>query len=205
MTKRGIFMRTAKNPLKNETGAALVLALMTVTILAVLSLVTIVAVNQGTSIGGGYKSYQNAVYLADGGADMATGILKRTVGNGMILSSIDTSNTAISITSVSYLQTKLSGAGGTATFNDASMAASYPDATVTIAGNKINMTLSYLKSAPLPGSSTESAARYEGIGAGSSGGVGIYYMIDANSQQSYSKSSTVRVVYKCIEGGGRCL
>ena len=188
----------------DESGAALILALMTVTVLAVLSLVTIMAVNQGMSFGGGYKAYQSAVYLADGGGDMATGIIKRTIGNGMAISSIDTGNTALTFTDVSSLQTKLSGAGTIATPNSPSVAATAPDATVTIAGTTVNMEMEYLKSAPLPGSSTESAARYEGIGSGSAGGVGIYYQIDAYNKQS-AKSSTVRMIFKCIEGGGRCL
>ncbi len=195
-------LKRASMVLRGEAGAVLIVALMTVTVLAVFSLAAVMTASQGLHISADYKVYQQTVYLSDGGSDFATGIVKRAMANGMKLSSIDTGNANLTIASTANLEDEISGV----TANGSDSVTANPNATVRVMGDVVSIDVDYLKSKVMPGSSTESAARYEGIGSGTAGGVGIYYKIDAyNRNVIANSSSTVRINFKCVEGGGRCL
>lgn len=216
--------------LSNETGAVLVLALMTTTILAILSLTAIITSLQGLHMGAQYRAYQNSVFVADGGADFSSGLISRTISqiNGNTVASPDqTVNAYVAFctgagstygcdspmtagSGWAYFQQKVNGV--TVTFNTSTpdLASTSPNLKLTYptTGEKVNMVVEYIGSRLLPGSSTEFAARYEGIGSGTSGGVGILYRVDAynsNTNFNVSESSTVRATFQCIDGGGRCL
>lgn len=185
----------------NETGAVLVMSLLILTILAVLSLTAIFTASQGLHMSADYKIYQQTLYNADGGTDFAYSVVKRTMANGMRLSSIDTGNSYVTIASTTTLESEINGT----TVGSTDSVTSAPNISLNIMGDIVSIDIDYLKSKVMAGSSTESAARYEGIGSGSSGGVGIYYQIDAYNRALSGKSSTVRINFKCVEGGGRCL
>ncbi|MBI3581131.1 MAG: hypothetical protein HY098_03490 [Nitrospinae bacterium] len=216
--------------LSNETGAVLVLALMTTTILAILSLTAIITSIQGLHMGAEYRAYQNSVYVADGGTDFTSGLISRTISqiNGNTVASPDqTVNAYVSFctgagstygcnapmtagSGWAYFQQKVNGMTVTFTTSTPDLASTSPNVKLSYptTGETVNLVVEYVGSHILPGSSTESAARYEGIGAGTSGGVGILYRVDAynsNNKLNVSESSTVRATFQCIDGGGRCL
>ncbi len=215
--------------MSNETGAVLVLALMTTTILAILSLTAIITSLQGLHMGAEYRAYQNSVFVADGGTDFSGGLISRTISqiNGNAVASPDqTANAYVSFctgassyacnapmtagTGWAYFQQKVNGVTVTYNTGTPDLASTSPNLKITYpsTGETVNLVVEYVGSKIQPGSSTESAARYEGIGSGTSGGVGILYRVDAynsNTNLNVSESSTVRATFQCIDGGGRCL
>jgi len=194
-------MNTRKT-LGNEQGAVLVLALLTVTVLAVFSLTAVIVASQGLRMSAQYKVYQSTLYSADGGAEFSPGIIKRAMASGMKVSTLDTGNALISITNQATLESELSGT----TANSSDTVAASPNVILTMpGGDTVNLDIDYIKSKLMPGGSTESAARYEGIGGGTSGSVGIVYRVDALNTSVNGQTSQVRINFKCVEGGGRCL
>jgi hypothetical protein len=215
--------------ISNESGAVLVLALMVVTVLAIYSLTAIITSTQGLHMGSEYRSYQNTVYIADGGADYATGLIMRTFANGYSVLSSDSNSQYVNFCMPSMVCSPKSAAGpsdGSALsrfqskingvlINTTDSAATSPNIILTYptvdfskdsATETAGIVVEYVKNKIQAGSSSEFAARYEGIGSGSAGGVGLYYRIDAyNKNTGQGAQSTVRATFKCIEGGGRCL
>lgn len=213
--------------LRDESGSVLVLSIMTTTLLFVFSLTAIMASTQGLHLGAEYRAYQNSVYVADGAADFSSGLIQRAISqiNGNLVTNPDQTNNAnvvfctgaaswscdAALTSGAgwaYFQNKINGSTITYNTGNPDTAATTPNLKITYptTGETVNIVVEYLGSKILPGSSTESAARYEGIGAGTSGGVGILYRVDANNtNSSLSESSTVRATFQCVDGGGRCL
>lgn len=197
----------------NERGAVLVTALMILTVLAVLSLAAVMSATQGLRITSGYRNDQQLLYQSDGGADYSYSLVARALANNHKVSSTDTANSYVSVNTTDTdgdgttdLEAELAGL----TVNDPDTTTATPDLTLDLAGDPVAIDIDFVKTKLIAGSSSEFAARYEGIGAGTSGGVGVYYKIDALSKESgaddvYSSKSTVRIRYKCIEGGGRCL
>lgn len=189
-------MNNRKNALLNEKGAALVLALLVMMALAILSMAAVNATSTGLTDTSRYKNYQQRLYMADGGADYGFAIIERTIGNDMQISATDTSNV------MAYdLISEIMGDS----IDDADTAQSANDAIIAIMGNIVNLDIDFHESKQLPGTSSEFASRYEGIGAGGAGGVELVYIIDSYFASTSGEDSTVRISYRCIEGGGRCL
>ncbi len=194
-------------PAADERGTALILALLVMMVLAVFSTVAIMSATQGLRISGKYKTQQQTVYVSDGGIEFASGLIRDTIGN----------KNTVSATYLSYVNTTNTG-GGTQTDFEREIAGvngnsatglnpdttANPNATVTIMGDTAKIDIDFLRSKLTPGSSTEFAARYEGIGSGTSGSVSLLYQIDSKTTIG-DTDKTVRATYKCIEGGGRCL
>ena len=195
-------------PLKNEEGTALILALLVTTILTMFTMVAAMSTSNGMRAVTGYKNRTAALYKADGAADYSAGIIARAIGNDLQIDAADlgSANVSIDITDsdgdgITDLEDEIMGI---TTLGVDTYASTPPNVTIAVANSKVNMDIDFVRSKQLPGSSTEFAARYEGIGAGSSGGIGLYYGVEANGTNA-DRNATVRVHYKCVEGGGRCL
>ncbi|MBI3794403.1 MAG: hypothetical protein HY280_06700 [Nitrospinae bacterium] len=204
----------------SQNGAVLVLALLVVTLLAIFALGAILTSSQNLNMGAEYRSYQNSLYVSDGGTDFTTGLIMRTFSNGLTVQNSDsnsqyfvfcipggpcTPKSAASPsdpTAISRFQNKLNGT----LINSGDTAANTPNLMLSYAtGDVAKIVVEYVKTKIQAGSSSEFAARYEGIGSGSAGGVGIYFRVDGYNSNPIGEQSTVRTEYKCIEGGGRCL
>ncbi|MBI5636839.1 MAG: hypothetical protein HZA03_02590 [Nitrospinae bacterium] len=211
-------MKRIYSPAANQRGAALVLALLVMMVLAVFSTVAIMSATQGLRISGKYKTQQQAVYTSDGGAEFASGLIRDTIGNKKLvsatyLSTVNTTNTAGDATTdfekeiagingnIQNTWTSLSGSAVTGVNPDSTANA---NATVSIMGDTASIDIDFTLSKLTPGSSTEFAARYEGIGSGTAGSVQLLYQVDTYSKIADTEK-TVRATYKCVEGGGRCL
>lgn len=202
-------MKNIKALIDNREGSALALALLILMVMAVVSTATIMSTNTGLSLTAEFKQNRQALYSADGGADYGFGVIERAIANDQSIDSADTANANVTIDTtdsdsdgITDLELEIQGASVN---NSDSYSDATPDAQVTIMDNTMNIDIDYLSSQLMPGASTESAARYEGIGAGSSGGVGLYYKVESGMTTSSGTTAVVRIYFKCVEGGGRCL
>lgn len=195
-------LQAQKRVLNTESGSALILSLLVLMVLSLMATVAVNSTNTGVRAAGVYKSYQETLYLADGGANYAYAIIERTIGNEMAVDATDTAN----VTVTADLELEIQGGSVDNVDSADPDSANYaPNANITIAGNSIDLDIDFSRSRQLPGASSEFAARYEGIGAGGAGGVGLIYEVEANYRRDSKSESTVRITYQCIEGGGRCL
>lgn len=195
------------SPTADERGAALILALLVTMVLAVFSMVAVMTATQGLSIAGKYKIEEQAVYSADGGVEFASGLIKDTIGNKNLvsatyLSKVNTTNTTGG--TQTDFEREIAGVNGDSASGLNPDTTATPNATVVILGDTANIDIDFTRSKLMPGSSAEAAARYEGIGSGTSGGVMLLYQIDSKTTINQT-SKTIRATYKCVEGGGRCL
>lgn len=195
-------------PAANERGAALILALLVTMVLAVFSTVAVMSATQGLRIASKYKIEQQTVYTADGGIEFASGLIRDTIGNKNLvsatyLSNVNTTNTTGG--AQTDFEREIAGVNGdSASALNPDTTTSPANATVIIIGDTANIDIDFTRSKLMPGSSAEAAARYEGIGSGTSGGVMLLYQIDTKTTINET-SKTIRATYKCVEGGGRCL
>lgn len=186
----------------NEGGSTLILSLLVLMVLSLMATVAVKNTNMGMSAAGVYKSYQETLYIADGGSNYAYAIIERAIGNDMTIDADDTANVTVTAT----LEAEINGTTRNSTDSaDPSNALYAPNATITIAGANIDIDIDFSRSRKMRGTSSEFAARYEGIGAGGAGGVGLIYTIDSNYTRDTKAESTVRITFQCVEGGGRCL
>lgn len=182
--------------MKNEKGTALFIALLASVVLLAVSMTAVNTINFGMFNTSRYKSELQRLNLADGGADYGYAIIERVVGNGMEVSSLDSAN----VVDIADLASEIdAGDDG----NDS--AQSSRDAFIVIAGETVNLDMDYSKSKRSLGESSEFASRYEGLGSGGTGGLELIYLVDAYYASTSGDSSTVRITYKCLEGGGRCI
>ena len=194
-------MKLTKDILRGETGSALVLSLLIMMVLAIMSLAAVNATNVGLKGTGIYKNYQQTLYLADGGTDFGFSVIERAVANGLLIDAEDTGNANVTIADVNDLENEISAIS----VDDPDEPDVAPDATVIIAGQPVNIDIDFLSTMPMPGTASEFGSRYEGIGAGGAGGFALIYKVQSNYQVSASNQSSVRIHFRCVEGGGRCL
>lgn len=196
-------------PAADERGAALILALLVTMVLAVFSTVAVMSATQGLRIAGKYKIEQQVVYTSDGGVEFASGLIRDTIGNKNLvsatyLSKVNTANTTGE--AQTDFEREIAGVNGdsASALNPDTTATASANATVVIMADTASIDIDFNRSKLMPGSSAEAAARYEGIGSGTSGSVMLLYQIDSKSTIGETVK-TVRATYKCVEGGGRCL
>ena len=194
-------MKLTKDVLRGETGSALVLALLVMMVLAIMSLTAVTATNTGLKGTGTYKNYQKTLYMADGGTDFGFSVIERAVANGLLIDAEDTGNVNVTIADVNDLQDEISALS----VDDPDEADTAPDATITIVGAAVNIDIDFLTTMQMPGTASEFGSRYEGIGAGGAGGFALIYKVQSNYQLSANNQSSVRIHFRCVEGGGRCL
>ncbi len=184
-----------------EKGAALVIVLLVMMVLTTMSLISVKVIISGLEIVNSYKMEQIRLHFADSGVEYGYPMIERVMANSGELSAADTGNANVSINTSDILQ-EINGyiVNSSDSYSDAS-----PDITLTLLTDYLKVDIDYIKTIRIAGSSTEFSSRYQGVGTGSAGGVGLYYRLESNYQNSASSDTTVRVYYKCIEGGGRCL
>jgi hypothetical protein len=202
-------MKLSVHKIKNENGAALILSLLILMVLAIMSIVAVTSTNTGLSASATYKNYQQTLYIADGGADYGYAIIERTIGNAMEIDpAVDTVHIIDSLNLVNEINASLVANVDSADpdFFDGTPNPNYaPDANITIAGQSVDLDIDFIRSMRMPGTASEFASRYEGIGAGGAGGIGLIYQVESNYNRDAKSESTVRINYRCVEGGGRCL
>ena len=197
------YIQKQKRVLNNQGGSALILTLLILMVLSIMATVATRSTNMGLSTAAIYKSYQEAVYLADGGSNYGYAIIERTIGNGM---EVDLAIDSAYVSSTADLELEINGSSVDNIDSADQDSVNYaPNAKISIAGETVTLDIDFTRSRKLPGASSEFASRYEGIGAGGAGGIGLLYTVESNYKRDARSESTVRITYQCIEGGGRCL
>jgi len=212
MKLRSVTVKMYK-PLKRDDGAALVLALLILMVLTLLASVAINVVSGGLTDSGVYRDKQLRLHMADSGTEYGFALIERAIANGTDLDTTDTTATNIALDPTDTNTDGTTDLGDEIKGQDVNNADSYsdatPDATVTILSDIVKIDIDYVKTSQMSGSSSEFSSRYEGIGSGGAGGVGLYYRIDSSHDTTSVSTGTlttaVDINYKCIEGGGRCL
>lgn len=200
-----------KNRYKNcEKGSALILALLVLVILSIFSMVAADSTIQGLSFAKAFNNRMEALHATEGGSGYGYGVVLRAIGNGGKISAADLENADVTDTDkdgVTDLEDEI--AGTTIDSDLANPIDSYsdaiPDMTISIGGGSVRVDIDFVTTKKKAGASSEFASRYQGIGSGSAGAFAINYRIDANGGAGTDSESTVRLHYKCVEGGGRCL
>ena len=187
--------------MRSEEGMALAFALLILMILAVAALSSIMVTNTGLAVTREFKVHQEVMYIADAGAEYSLGFVSRTMGNGMAIDAIDTASDVIIADSADLLEELSGGSDNGDSYTDAA-----PDLQFDIGNGKINIDVDYFRADTLEGCADEYASKYEGIGSGT-GCTSIYYQIDSQmvSTSATEDSTAVRVHFRCVESGGRCL
>lgn len=195
-------MENIKKKLEDQSGMALVFALLIMMVLAVAALSSIMVTDTGLKTTSQFKVHQEVMYLADAGAEMGFGILVKSIGNERV---IDTGILPVEITlgDQANLEAEIAGAAdGGDSYADAT-----PDIRYTFDMGTINIDIDYFRSTSIEGCADEYASAYEGIGSGGSGCEEVIYVVDSQmvSNSAGADSSVVRIHYGCVESGGRCL
>ncbi len=194
-------MENIRKKLEDQSGMALVFALLITMVLAVAALSSIIVTDIGLKTISEFKIHQENMYLADGGAEMGSGILVKAIGSERI---VDTGilPAGVTLANQSELQAEIAGADdGGDSYTDAS-----PDIRYVFSLGTVNIDVDYFDTEPIPGCANEFASAYEGIGSGS-GCEEVIYVVDSQmvSASGGADSSVVRIHYGCVESGGRCL
>ncbi len=196
-------MENITKKLEDQSGMALVFALLITMVLAVAALSSIMVTDLGLKTISQFKIHQETMYLADAGAEMGAGILVKAIGSERIVMLPG----GVTLADRDDLQEELKAGGD----NNDKYSDNPPDlsfALVVGATNlgTINIDIDFFDSDEIPGCANEYASSYEGIGSGS-GCEKVIYVIDSQmvSNSAGGQSSAVRIHYGCVESGGRCL
>jgi hypothetical protein len=197
-----------------ETGSALILALLVMVILSIFSMVAANGTIQGLSFTKVFSNRMESLHASEGGAGYGYGVVLRAIGNGGRIAAVDLGDADITIDRtdtdadlITDLEDEIAGTSidsDLANPVDSSLDA-VPDVIVPVGDGDINLDIDFVRTKKTAGASSEFASRYRGIGSGSAGGFASYYRIDATGGAGTDAQSTVRLHYKCVEGGGRCL
>lgn len=192
-----------------ESGSALILALLVLTVLTVFSMAAVNSTTFGLRVSALYKTEQSALYAADGGADYAAQMIARALANRSAVSAADLTSANVTINTADSDGKGTSDLdaiiGGSKTYNSLyTTSSTSPNVRVQVLGDTVKIDIDFIRSRLLAGSSSEFASRYEGIGSGTSGSIALDYQIDSYNANNNS-AVTVRAIYKCVEGGGRCI
>ncbi len=196
-----INMENIRKKLEDESGVALVFALLIMVVLAVAALSSIMVTDTGIKTTSKFKMHQENMYLADAGAEMGFGILVKTVGNGWTIDMSDLPAGA-TIGNQTDLEDEIGGGSdGGDSYEDAT-----PDITYPFGLGTINIDIDYFDTEPIEGCANEFASGYEGIGSGS-GCEEVIYVVDGQmlSNSARAEPTAVRIHFGCVESGGRCL
>ena len=151
-----------------------------------------------------------SLHATEGGSSYGYGIVLRAIGNGGKVSTSDIANVDVTDTDadgVTDLEDELTGVSidsDPAAPIDSSTDA-VTDASISVAGGSIGIDIDFVRTKKRAGASSEFASRYQGVGSGSAGAFATMYRVDATGGAGTDSQSTVRLHYRCVEGGGRCL
>ncbi len=193
-----------KIKLKDESGIALVVALLIMVLLTILGTAAIMTSTTDVKISDNFEDYQETFYAADGGINVAPGIIDRA------FAIIDTGTNSPAFTddpndpeddySLTYtgdLMTELQAA--TPDSSATADTAADTDISTTIGSGNVNIDVDYVAVMRLAGGSTESQSRYEGIGAGGSAFADQYRIHSVASSSTGSSQTKVQSLYQRIQ------
>lgn len=189
-------MKLLINKAKNEEGSVLVVALLILVLLTIIGISATTTTNIELQIAGNEKFHKIAFYHADSGVYTTPKLISACIDSGSEINiGSGTTEPDIEYTTGSS-STLFSGQvmgyddwdGGT------------EDIEFTLSGFNVGVDVRRDRVENLAGGAVEFAAGAEGIGAGSSGGVAIYYEMDSFGDGPANSISNVSAFYRKVVG-----
>jgi hypothetical protein len=174
-------------PINNEKGAVLIVALIIMGILMVIGTAITMTTSIELKIARNEKVAKTAFYRAEGGRVLAGSVL-RSAAWGTAYNDGDNfeGNADITITDGDFVMEAI---------GDSDTASASPDVQMT-GSLSASVDVDKLRTEPLPGSSAEFGAGYEG--AGTAGAVQTIYLVDSIGSGPGSASAQVEVEYRVV-------
>ena len=190
-------MKSLINQAKNEDGSVLVIALLILVFLTIIGISATTTTNIELQIAGNEKFHKIAFYHADSGVYTTPKLISACIDSGSEVNiGSGTTEPDIEYTPESS-STLFSGqVMGYDTYDGGTK-----DIEFTLSGfNNVGVDVRRDRVENLAGGAVEFAAGAEGIGAGSSGGVAIFYEMDSFGDGPANSISNVSAVYRKVVG-----
>ena len=188
-------MKLLINHAKNEDGSVLVVALLILVFLTIIGISATTTTNIEIQIAGNEKFHKIAFYHADSGVYTTPKLISACIDSGAEIN-IGSGTTEPDIEYTT-------GSSSTLFYRQVMYPDEYDDdedIQFTLGGNNIQVDVKHSGSKNLAGGGVEFAAGAEGIGAGSGGGVAIYYKMDSFGDGPANSKSIVSAVYRKVVG-----
>jgi hypothetical protein len=189
-------MKLLINKAKNEDGSVLIVALLILVLLTIIGISATTTTNIELQIAGNEKFHKIAFYHADSGVYTTPKLISACIDSGAEVN-IGPSTTEPDISySTGSSSTLFSGqVMGYDTYDGGTK-----DIEFTLSGFDVGVDIRRDRVENLAGGAVEFAAGAEGIGAGSSGGVAIYYEMNSYGDGPANSISHVSAVYRKVVG-----
>jgi len=189
-------MKLLINHAKNEDGSVLIVALLILVFLTIIGISATTTTNIEIQIAGNEKFHKIAFYHADSGVYTTPKLISACIDSGAEIN-IGSGTTEPDIEYIT-------GSSSTLFYRQVMYPDEYDegdkDIQFTLGGNNIQVDVENSGSKNLAGGGVEFAAGAEGIGAGSGGGVAIYYKMDSSGDGPANSISNVSAVYRKVVG-----
>jgi hypothetical protein len=209
MSTKGIRQEFPKGYLRtkalDESGAALVIALMMLVILTLLGSASLMTSITEVEIASNDKQYQMGFYASNGGADLTPRVIRDIVkehdepvyGGG---------NVVVKDGLLEELMNYKDINGDPTANNDTNdtVDSDPPDIRIPALTTALSVAIDVDRDATLnlPGGAMEMGSGYEGIGSGTSGGTAILFEIKSKSQGPRNSSTNISTQYLYVIGVG---
>ncbi len=184
---RGNEMKLSFKQPNTEQGSVLIVALFILVILTLLGILATTTTETEIHIAGNEKFHKIAFQNADSGVYSSPKVISGAFDGGA----------APAWAGVTYLDTPDSFYREIMGFDPHDAA---PDIGFTLGGYDITVDVNRVGQEIIPGGSAEFASGAEGVGSGSSGGVGILYDMDSLGEGPSAALSNVNAVYRKVIG-----
>ena len=171
----------------SEQGSVLIVALFMLVILTLLGIMATTTTETEIHIAGNEKFHKIAFQNADSGIYSSPKVISGAFEGGA----------APAWAGVIYLDTPVSFYREIMGFDPHDVA---PDIGFTLGGHNITVDVNRVGEEIIPGGSAEFASGAEGVGSGSSGGVGILYDMDSLGEGPSAALSNVNAMYRKVIG-----
>lgn len=172
----------------HEQGSITVIALIMLALLTIIGVSASKTAEIDIQIAGNHKYYEIAFYHADSGVYSMPKVISRCVDSGA----------QPVLTNVTYLDS------GTDGFYDEIMGYvphdTARDLRYTMSGYPVELDVERTGQKSLAGGGVEFATGADGVGTGSAGGVGVFYLLDSLGQGPRSARSNVAAEYRKVLG-----
>jgi hypothetical protein len=190
-------MKSLINHAKNEDGSVLIVALLILVLLTIIGISATTTTNIELQIAGNEKFHKIAFYHADSGVYTIPKLISACIDSGAEIN-IGSGTTEPNIEYTT-------GSSSTLFYRqimdyDTYIDPSPKDIQFTLGGNNVQVDVRRDRAVNLAGGAVEFAAGAEGIGAGSSGGVAIYYEMDSFGDGPANSISNVSAFYRKVVG-----
>ena len=203
--------RMELSPRKEREGMILVVALLIMAVLSIAGATALTTSRIDIQISQNTKVSRQAFYFADGGLEMSPKLIRSMIEQGAIFTgpgyALDTGGTPVPgvITMNPTLFLDIMGYTGTDNTTDSVDPVNSPDVQTRMGDTQLKFDIDKSGTGFMAGSGVEFGAGAEGAGAGTTGGVLIFYNIASLGEAPTNAQSLLEVYYRLVVGvaGGK--